>query len=125
MSTEETDYSAVERFVLILEILGYVFSPLLFIWSVNTLFQCGIPFSFKTWVAGFVLIMLARYHLKASVKTAEPFYEDYEFDDDDDEDDEDDDDDDGEAENTNPARKGKMIAYQEKKGRKYPSSDTH
>ncbi|MGE0086073.1 MAG: hypothetical protein AB7S75_16820 [Desulfococcaceae bacterium] len=118
MSTEETDYSAVERFVLILEILGYVFSPFLFIWSVNTLFQCGIPFSFKTWVAGFVLIMLARYHLKASVKTVEPY--DYEFD----EDDEEDDDDDGETENINPERKGKVIAYREKKDRKNPPSDT-
>ncbi len=119
MSNGETDYSAIGRVVFILGILGYVFSPFLFIWSVNTLFQCGIPFSFKTWVAGFVLIMLARYHLKASVKTGEPFYDDYEFDEDDE-----DDDDDREAENINPVRKGKVIAYPEKKDRKNPPSDT-
>jgi len=113
MSDEETDYSAIGRLVFILGILGYVFSPFLFIWSVNTLFLCGIPFSFKTWLAGFVLMMLARYHLKASVKTVEPYYDEDEFDEDEDDD----------TENTKTDQKGNLIAYP--KDRKNGPADTN
>lgn len=42
----------------------HIISPLLFIWSVNTLFNAGIPFSFKTWFAGLILIIVVRFHLR-------------------------------------------------------------
>lgn len=118
MSTEETDYSAIGRLVFIMGILGHVFSPFLFIWSVNTLFLCGIPFTFKTWLAGFALIMLTRYHLKTSVKTEESFYDDYEFDDGDNGDYEDG----GKAEDSNSAPKGKVIAYSKDREKKPPDT---
>lgn len=105
----ETDFSALGRVVFILGILGYVFTPFLFVWSVNTLFLCDIPFTFKTWLAGFVLIMLARFHLKASVKTLEPYYDDEE---------------DEDGENSKPEQKGNVIAHTEEKDRKNPPSDT-
>lgn len=33
-----------------------VFSPLVFIWCVNTLFGCGIAYSFINWFAAFLLL---------------------------------------------------------------------
>lgn len=53
----------------ILEVLGgllliavavaaVVLFPLAFIWSLNVLFSLTIPFTFSTWVASFVLIVL-------------------------------------------------------------------
>ncbi len=115
----ETDFSAFGRVVFILGIMGYVFTPFLFIWSVNTLFHCGIPLTFKTWLAGFVLIMLARFHLKASVRTLEPYYEDeaYEEEADPGENEEE------EAENRKMEEKGNRIAHTEEKIRKKPPSD--
>jgi hypothetical protein len=56
-----------DMIVVLVKILIYLISPILFIWSVNTLFACGTPFTFKTWFAGFGLIALIRYHLKRPV----------------------------------------------------------
>lgn len=34
--------------------------PLAVVWSVNTLFQAGIPYNLRTWAAVVVLVALAR-----------------------------------------------------------------
>lgn len=39
-------------------------SPLALIWAINTLFNTAIPFSFKTWLAGLVLIYVVRFHMR-------------------------------------------------------------
>ena len=35
-----------------------VVTPFIFIWSVNTLFTLGIPYTFSTWGASLILIIL-------------------------------------------------------------------
>ncbi|MBF0102011.1 MAG: hypothetical protein HQK77_14000 [Desulfobacterales bacterium] len=42
-------------------------TPFLFIWSINTLFQTMIPFTFKTWLAGIVLLGLTRFWFKRTL----------------------------------------------------------
>jgi len=42
----------------------YIAGSLLFIWSVNTLFACGITYSLKTVLAGSTLIWLTRLFLR-------------------------------------------------------------
>jgi hypothetical protein len=46
--------------VVAISILFIVWWPLAVIWSVNTLFQTGIPYSLKTWTAAAVLVTVAR-----------------------------------------------------------------
>lgn len=74
----------------ILAFIIHVCSPLVFIWSINTLFNVGIPFSFKTWLAGIVLIYVVRYHIRPNdtyrSRYFEDEYDDEEPDDDDEED---------------------------------------
>jgi hypothetical protein len=48
----------------IIGIVLHLISPILFIWSINTLFNLGIPFTFKTWLAGLVLIYVVRFHMR-------------------------------------------------------------
>lgn len=60
---------------IILHILG----PILFIWSANTLFGLGIPFSFKTWLACLTLLLVLRIYLRNSFFFNFP----YDYDDDD------------------------------------------
>lgn len=67
-------------------LLIHLASPLVLIWSLNTLFNTGIPFSFKTWAAGILLIFLARHHLNPRT-TSRPACVDY-YDDDYEEDEE-------------------------------------
>ena len=66
----------------------HVSSPLIIIWSLNTLFNTGIPFSFKTWFAGLALIYVVRYHVRPSDRYKYIPFDD-EWDDDDDDEDED------------------------------------
>ena len=67
-------------------------SPLAFIWSVNTLFNVGIPISFKTWFAGLLLILVVKFHLRTGRTYDDPIFfrnyqkeENQEHEDDDDE----------------------------------------
>ena len=41
----------------------HIISPFLLIWSLNTLFNIGIPLSFRTWLAGLLLIYVIRFHM--------------------------------------------------------------
>jgi hypothetical protein len=40
-----------------------VVNPFVLIWSLNTLFNLGIPFSFKTWLAGLLLIHVVKFQM--------------------------------------------------------------
>jgi hypothetical protein len=63
--------------------IGHAISPLILIWSLNTLFNLDIPYSFKTWLAGLLLIYVIRFHMRVG-KVYEPRYVDYFVDDDED-----------------------------------------
>jgi hypothetical protein len=45
-------------------LIKYIAGSLLFIWSANTLFGCDIPFTFKSCLAGAILIWVARLFLR-------------------------------------------------------------
>jgi len=51
-------------FYLAIIAIKYIIGALLLIWSVNTLFSCRIPYSFKTTLAGMILIWVARLFLR-------------------------------------------------------------
>jgi hypothetical protein len=46
--------------VIVLTVLFVVWWPLAVIWSLNTLFDTGIPYSLKTWAAVAVLATILR-----------------------------------------------------------------
>ncbi|MBF0509406.1 MAG: hypothetical protein HQK57_10840 [Deltaproteobacteria bacterium] len=52
---------------LILGLLIHTTCPILMIWSINTLFQCGIPYGFKTWLAGLLILLIIRFYTKKMV----------------------------------------------------------
>ncbi len=125
MNYKETDFSTADMIASFLNVIAYIISPVLFIWAVNTLFECGIEMTFKTWLAGFVLIMLLKFHLKSSGAFPDNEYEGYD-DYDDEYDDEYDDDDCSkyeDAEARNAKLKAKLIAYQDHKNKKNPPPD--
>lgn len=66
----------------LLNAVACVISPILLIWAVNTLFSCQILYSFKTWLAGFVLIILIRFHFRGSDISYEHYDEFDDFEDD-------------------------------------------
>ena len=68
----------------------HVISPLILIWSLNTLFNTGIPYSFKTWLAVLLVIYVVRFHIRPE-RPYDPFLFEDEDDEEDDEDDEDED----------------------------------
>ncbi|MDM8525041.1 hypothetical protein QUF80_16850 [Desulfococcaceae bacterium HSG8] len=125
MEFKETELNVVDMVASLLNFIAYLISPILFIWSVNTLFDCEIPFSFKTWLAGLVLIMLIRFHLKGQTSSYEKDYDDYYYDDDDEEEEEEDyyDEDDEDSEERKARLKAKLIAYQDHKNKRKSPSD--
>jgi len=56
----------------------HIISPLLLIWSLNTLFNSGIPLSFKTWLAGLLLIYIVRFHVGVGKRYDPLFIKEYE-----------------------------------------------
>jgi len=84
---KETELTAGDIISSLLNVVAYIISPILLIWAVNTLFICGIPMSFKTWLAGFVLIMLLKFHLRGTGNSYENYDDEYYYEEDDDEDD--------------------------------------
>ena len=71
----------------------HVISPLILIWSLNTLFNTGIPYSFKTWLAVLLVIYVVRFHIRPE-RPYDPFLFEDEDDEEDDEDEEDEEDED-------------------------------
>jgi hypothetical protein len=60
-----TKWEFVAAFFYILGIASkYIAGSVLFIWTINTLFSSGIPFTLKTCFAGALLIWLARLFLR-------------------------------------------------------------
>jgi hypothetical protein len=121
MELKEFDVSTEDIISMALTAAAYLISPILFIWSVNTLFGCGIALNFKTWLAGFILVMLLRFHLRGSGSSGEPYYE-YEDEEIAEKTENDDDDD---AEQHRQQIRGKLIPYQDHKNkRKLPPDGT-
>jgi len=54
-------------FVLFIFVLG----PLAGLWALNTLFGLGIAYTWKTWLAAFVLIVLVKSRTKVTTEKAE------------------------------------------------------
>lgn len=75
-------------FILVFRLALYAVNSLALIWSLNTLFKTGIPYSFNTWLAGVILFFIIRYTLRV-VRSSEDLYED-DFDEEEEDDDEDD-----------------------------------
>jgi len=129
MNYKEMDFSPTDMAASFLNVIAYIISPILFIWAVNTLFECGIPMTFKTWLAGFVLIMLLKFHFRNTGGFPDEYDICDEYDEDeDDEDDEDEYDDDdynnyGDIEDRKAKLKAKLIAYQDHKDKKTPPAD--
>jgi hypothetical protein len=78
---EKFDITPTEAIGIALIFLAYLIIPILAIWSFNTLFETGITLTFKHWLAGFVLIMIARFvfrgtHRIENVPVQDPFYDD-------------------------------------------------
>jgi hypothetical protein len=121
MELKEFDVSTEDIISMALTAAAYLISPILFIWSVNTLFNCGIELSFKPWLAGFILILLLRFHLRGAGSSGEPYYE---YDDEEiTENTENDDDDDDDAEQHRQQVRGKLIPYQDHKNKKKSPPD--
>ena len=76
----DDDYYYVGLITLALQALAFLISPILFIWALNVLFNLGIPLEFKTWLAGMILILLARFHIKAVLPYQNEDDQDYEYD---------------------------------------------
>ena len=55
----------------------YIFGSLVFIWSINTLFNLSIPYSFKTCTAGIALLFIARLFLRGLNIPFEDMEDDY------------------------------------------------
>ena len=54
--------------IALLSVLLVVWWPLAVVWSLNTLFQTEIPYSFKTWVAVVVIVTFIRVSTISSEK---------------------------------------------------------
>jgi hypothetical protein len=79
---QEKDTSSSEMtymlFYVVLILFKYIIGALLLIWSVNTLFACGIPYSLKTVLASVTLLWVARLFLKGlNLPFLEPEDEEY------------------------------------------------
>ena len=57
-------------------LLSFLISPILLIWSLNTLFRTGIPLTLKNWVAMLVLTGIIKFLLRGKERVRE-MYEDY------------------------------------------------
>lgn len=45
-------------FASILILLYFIFGPILFIWSLNTLFNMNILYTFNTWLASYIFLVV-------------------------------------------------------------------
>lgn len=107
MEKQEADIHTEDIVSMLLTGIAYLISPILLIWSLNTLFALSIAFGFQTWLAGFVLVILLRFHLRGSNST-EIYYES----------DDEDEAEDGENIEISSKNKGKLIPYQEHRNKK-------
>lgn len=73
-----------EMISVLLYLIAYIITPFLIIWAINTLFQTEIPQSFKTWLAGLVMVMVIRFHMKPTINyhCPEQYYDEDEYEED-------------------------------------------
>jgi hypothetical protein len=45
-------------FALLLVLIYLIFGPMLFIWSLNTLFNMNILYTFDTWIASYIFLVI-------------------------------------------------------------------
>lgn len=45
-------------FALLLILIYLIFGPILFIWSLNTLFNMNILYTFDTWIASYIFLVI-------------------------------------------------------------------
>jgi membrane protein implicated in regulation of membrane protease activity len=45
-------------FAILLILIYLIFGPLLFIWSLNTLFNMNILYTFDTWIASYIFLVV-------------------------------------------------------------------
>lgn len=45
-------------FALLLVLIYLIFGPILFIWSLNTLFNMNILYTFDTWIASYIFLVI-------------------------------------------------------------------
>ncbi len=45
-------------FALLLVLIYLIFGPILFIWSLNTLFNMNILYTFDTWIASYIFLVV-------------------------------------------------------------------
>ncbi|MFP4349758.1 MAG: hypothetical protein ACOCW9_05880 [Thermodesulfobacteriota bacterium] len=98
-------------------LLSFLISPILLIWSLNTLFKTGIALTLKNWLAGLVLMGIIKFLLRGKERVRE-MYEDYYREDEDEEEDEEDPEWDygyDFPETDKNRRKAKLILYQNPK----------
>lgn len=63
-NTQEMKYI----FALILILIYFIFGPLLFIWSINTLFNMNILYTFNSWLAGYILLVITNMTINPHTK---------------------------------------------------------
>ncbi len=75
----EVEFRTADTISSFLNLIAYLITPILFIWAVNTLFDCGIATTFKTWLAGLILTMLIRFHLRGTSDSYDEYYDDEDY----------------------------------------------
>ncbi len=85
--------------ILLIALIGAVLAGI-FIWTLNTLFQVVIPFTFKTWLASLLFLLTLRFFLTKGQPSH--IYDDYGFDEEEDEDEEDDEEDEEDEDDFEP-----------------------
>lgn len=53
---------------LVLLVVYFTFGPLLFIWSLNTLFNLNILYTFNTWLASYILLVIFNMATSSTTK---------------------------------------------------------
>ena len=98
----------------VIKLIFAILVPFLLIWSVNTLFSTVIPFTFKTWLAGLILIQIFNFYVRNRDRGVPYHPDDYE-----DEEDIDDEEDDEEYSDDQGGRSREMLkVYHGRKGKK-------
>jgi hypothetical protein len=41
-------------------VIGFIMSPLLLIWLINAIFNTGTPYSFESWLASIIILLIIK-----------------------------------------------------------------
>ena len=127
MDVEDMEIETTDMIASLLNVAAYIISPILFIWAVNTLFGTEIAMTFKTWLAGFVIILLIKFHLRFSGRPQVAYDESYDMPEDCEDEfwlgDEESCKDPKDPDDQNNQLKAKLISYRNHKNKRKSSSD--